>query len=310
VHRLLEDFDSIVHFDRPIGGETIGQALEGLLSRARNESGLVWGTSGIASNIATMQRECMHYFYRPHLHPGLDEKVQLVHKLQFHLLPVFCPTDAPVHLATVLESFSQLSGDLLGWRFLPDGSFLFWILDISGHGLKAGLLCAVLKSIIDRLEDVTTLEGFVRELNDRFMDALREPDELYYATGVFMRVPGNGTLEYISAAHPQVFLKQPDGRIDELASTAIPLGLYTGKEFECRRLPLEARSMLLLYTDGVTEAENPEGEQFGIGRVKKVLEVGYQYPEEVATALYKSLWRFQAIEHINDDVTFLTAKVK
>ena len=156
MHRLLEDFDSIVKFDLPLNGISLGAALERLLQSAELEHRVAWGESGIASTINEVQRDCMHFFYRPHMYPDMETKLELAHQLQFSMLPRTCPRHAPAQLATVLESFCQLSGDLLGWRFLPDGSFLFWILDISGHGLKAGLIGAVLKTIIDYLPHIDT----------------------------------------------------------------------------------------------------------------------------------------------------------
>jgi len=309
MQRLLDDFSNLVDFSLRCGNRTLGDALADLLDQAHADPSVAWQASDIASSISALQRECMHFFYRPHLNDGMDEKLQLAHKLQFNLLPSYCPQRAPVGLATVLESYSHLSGDLLGWRFLADDSFLLWILDISGHGLKAGLLSAVLKTIIDQIVEFEDLESFAARLNTLFVRALKEKDELYYATGVFMRVH-RGSLEYISAAHPQVFLRNENGAIEELHSTAIPIGLYPERSFAMKRMPVTPGAMILMYTDGVSEAENTKGEQFGIDRVRKTLEFGYQYTEEAAPGLYRSLSRFQSFDTIGDDVTFLVAKVK
>jgi phosphoserine phosphatase RsbU/P len=310
MHTLLDDFDRIVDFNYPCGSATMGDALSALLDKANAESSVAWETSGIDISISSLQKECMHFYYRPHLYPEMDEKLKLAHKLQFNLLPTYCPQNAPVQLSTVLESYEQISGDLLGWRFLPDDSFLFYILDISGHGLKAGLLCAVLKTIIDNLDDVSTLEEFVSALNKHFFLSLKEKDELYYATGVFMRIDSNSKLEYISAAHPQVFQRGKNGQLRELHSTAIPIGLYPDRAFASETIEVSHGNMILLYTDGVTEAENPEGDVFGLERVRKIISFAYEYPEEITTALYKSLSRFQSFDALNDDVTFLSARVK
>lgn len=307
---LLEDFESFIDLDYCVNGKPLGDSITRLLDDVQSEIKPVWGISGIASEISTMQKECMHFFYRPHLYPEMDKKLELAHKLQYHLLPTSCPQIAPVHLSTVLESYCQLSGDLLGWRFCADDSFLFWILDISGHGLKAGLLCAVLKTIIDQIETDGGVEDFVYRLNALFMDALTMKDELFYATGVFINVKNDGSAEHISAAHPQVFLRKRGEGIRELASTGIPIGLYEKRTFDAAPLSIRNGDMFLLYTDGVTEAENQKNELFGYDRVKKILTYAYEYPEEVTTALYKSLSKFQAMEYLSDDVTFLAAKVK
>jgi sigma-B regulation protein RsbU (phosphoserine phosphatase) len=100
-----------------------------------------------------------------------------------------------------------------------------------------------------------------------------------------------------------------DGSLEELQSHGLPLALFPGRPYTSSRLELQPGDLLFLYTDGVTEANNPEGAEFGMPRLKQFLasQVGRE-PAEIEAALLKELEEHAAGESFADDRTLVMVR--
>jgi serine phosphatase RsbU (regulator of sigma subunit) len=238
----------------------------------------------------------------------MDEDLRRAHHLQFQLLPRSLPDEAPVRVAAVLESFCHLSGDLFGWEMLRSGSFLLWIADVAGHGVRSGLCAAVLKILIDNAKERDQVGRLVTEIDRALLSCRLDDLDGLFATGFFMAIEPNGAASYCSAGHPPVFLRRRGGSLVALESLATPVGLLPGGSFESRDLALESGDGLLMYSDGLTETKNRRGEEFGVDRVRRLFQESFQAPEEMTASIYHRIATSQDLPRLEDDVTFLVAK--
>jgi len=118
--------------------------------------------------------------------------------------------------------------------------------------------------------------------------------------------PASGEVEYTNAGHNQGLVVRKDGTVEELPSHGLPLALFPGRTYGSSKFKLEPDDFLCLYTDGVTEAANADGVEFGIERLKTFLvtQTGREL-EDVDTSLAQVLEEHAQGEHFADDRTLL-----
>jgi len=306
--RLLTDFEELFDLDYRIRGTRVGDLVEQAVVDLDEHPRPDWGTPGAATEIASENGRFVKFYYVPHLFPGMELKLRLAHKLQFHLLPRSVPPDAPVSVAAVLESYCHLSGDLFGWEMLADGRFLIWIVDLSGHGVQAGLASAMLKVIIDNLRERGRVSSLVAELNAALSRCARS-DSLF-ATGFFLVVGRDGSASFTSAGHPAVLVRDPDGNLRELRSNSGPVGIFPEQRYVAEETRFSEGETLLFYTDGLLEASDDQEREFGTERIRGVLlQDRDNEPEAITSALYKAVAAHQDMAKLDDDITFLAARI-
>jgi hypothetical protein len=138
VDDLLHQLSGSFLLDEPIAGNRLGDLLAETIRDAGRRPLPDLGQAGDRHTVRQDVEEPLTFLYRPHLFPDMDETLRLGHAVQFHLLPRGLPPDTPVDAAAVLESYCLLSGDLFGWRGEGNGTLTLWLIDVSGHGVRAG----------------------------------------------------------------------------------------------------------------------------------------------------------------------------
>src|SRR5262249_21176872 len=118
-----------------------------------------------------------------------------------------------------------------------------------------------------------------------------------------------GEIEYTNAGHNPGLLLRADASIEELGSHGLPLALFPGKPYGSSKLRLSEGDLLCLYTDGVTEANDPEGNEFGMPRLKEFLTKQVKRtPTDVEAALARALEEHAAGEPFADDRTLVMVR--
>ncbi len=157
---------------------------------------------------------------------------------------------------------SEMGGDLIDVVERPAYTDAV-LADVSGHGVRAGVVMAMLKAALRvGLEGTEEATATLARLND-VLD--RTTSSEMYATLALMRLHHEGpSLEYVSAGHHPVLLRRAaDGSLERLAERHLPIGLFPGQRYETRRVPLAPGDLLAVYTDGLNEVENAAGEDLG-----------------------------------------------
>lgn len=205
----------------------------------------------------------------------------------------------------------RVSGDLFGSWVLEDGAFCAAVADVSGKGMGPGLLMVTFQAYMDAWADWSALPPV---LMDRLSRALaRHTEANRYITAFLVHVdPESGRLRYASAGHLPGLLRRGDGRVEVLQGEGLPLAMLPGQvPYQGGETGLEPGDVLLLYTDGLTEAESPEGEEYGMERLQELLgEIGGLPLPALKDALVSALSAHGRGAAAKDDQTFLLLRRK
>lgn len=205
-------------------------------------------------------------------------------------------TRGPVRVEYRYEPMHQIGGDFLFVRPLsfppsaPAGPVLVVLIDVTGHGIAAALAVNRFHAELERLN----AQGKVAEplevilaLN-AFTHAVFAESAMF-ASAVALRVEpgGNPVVRWASAGHPPAFLRQPDGRVQRLDSTATVLGVLAPEDYDCTEesAPLQSGSTVIAYTDGASETTNAKGEMFGLKRLEAMIGTGTPRGTPISDAL-------------------------
>jgi sigma-B regulation protein RsbU (phosphoserine phosphatase) len=182
------------------------------------------------------------------------------------------------------------------------------ISDVSGKGLAASLLTACLEALA---AEPIELGLPPEEICDRVCRRLyqRTSSERFATAFLAVLEPRSGRLRYANAGHNPALLVHATGEVERLAATGLPLGLLPAVSYTAREVHLAPGDLLLLYTDGIVEATNPEDEEYGLDRL---IAACLRYPggslKDLAHALEADLEAFVRGVPFADDRTLVLAR--
>ncbi len=192
-----------------------------------------------------------------------ERELELAATIQRQLLPASIPAPPGFDIAAKSEPSRRVGGDVYDVIATPKGLFLM-LGDVAGKGVPAALMAASLQAAVRLLvQSSPTLEDLVRKLH---LHVLNSTPESKFAT-VFLAFLGNGgELEWVSAGHNPVLLIGPSGECAQLCAIGPPLGLLPDVTYPSTRSEMLPGSVLLAYTDGLSEAPAPgeDGSDFGL----------------------------------------------
>ena len=192
-----------------------------------------------------------------------EREMELAATIQRQLLPASIPTPPGFDIAAKSEPSRRVGGDVYDVIATPKGLFLM-LGDVAGKGVPAALMAASLQAAVRLLVQSTpTLEELVRRLHLHVLDSTPESK---FATVFLAFLRSGGELEWVSAGHNPVLLIDPSGACSQLRAIGPPLGLLRDVKYPSSRAELSPGSVLLAYTDGLSEAPAPgeDGADFGI----------------------------------------------
>ena len=235
-------------------------------------------------------------------------ELEIAKEVQLRLFPQTLPSAGTLEYAGACIQARQVGGDYYDFLSLGQGRLGLVLGDISGKGIAAALLMANLQANL-RTQYALALEGpegFLRSVNDLFYTNTAQN---VYAS-LFFGVYHDQTrrLLYANCGHLSPLLFRRDGSLDRLESTCTVLGLF--KDWECctAECRLETGDLLALYTDGITEAFNAGGEEYGEGRLIEALRRYRELPPQaLLDSIVDEVRRFNAHEQ-HDDITLIVAR--
>lgn len=205
------------------------------------------------------------------LNEKLDGKLHEVARVQQSILPKIKPSHHALSLATSYRPSEHAGGDYYDFREFDDGSFGIAVADVSGHGPAAAVVMAMFRTAmsIDRNLNGST-EAITTVINRYLWDGL---DDGTFVTAFFLRIyPESGKAYYANAGHWPALVRRSDGTVDRLDEDASPpIGVLPELETAGGKAELLPGDMVLLYTDGIVEAFNPQDQQFGESRLIDVM---------------------------------------
>jgi len=208
----------------------------------------------------------------------------------------------------VTRPANTVGGDFYDVLPLADGRVIITLGDVAGKGSPAALLMALLLAVLRTLVD-EELEAcaLVARLNTQI--CRHSPGSRFIPLFYAIYTPGTGSLTYVNAGQNPPILRRADGSIEKLGGTGIALGMFEGSTYEAVETNVRSGDILVLYSDGVTEAENPAGQPFEEGGLERVVAAhGLETPAELAPAILKAVEAHARDSRFNDDLTVLILK--
>ena len=234
----------------------------------------------------------------------LENELALAHETQESLLPHGLPTVEHLRIQAFSKPTRYVGGDFYDFLHTASGEFVSVLVDVSGKGVAASLLSSMMLGCIHALfRTGATLAEAVDQLN-RFMC---ERSSGRFATMFICTLNEKGHGEFISAGHNPAYVFRPvTGGVDELASNNIIVGAFDTAQYEATTLKLDKGDVLVVYSDGLTEAEKPDGEMLGEEAVKQVIlaEAGAG-AGHLEQKLLEAIQAFTQGQSQSDDITIM-----
>ncbi len=198
---------------------------------------------------------------------ALEDDLHLAARIQAGLLPQRDLSAAGWRISYHYEAAGQVSGDYCD--LMVQGKGLYFIVgDVSGKGVAAAMLMANLHAMFRVLIPMgLPLEELVERAN-RFFCESTLPSQ--YATLIVGKADDFGNVEICNGGHPAPFHVHTNG-VNTIPSATVPVGMFCDQKFSTTRISVVPGESLVIYTDGISEAEGPDGAQYGASALEKAL---------------------------------------
>jgi serine phosphatase RsbU (regulator of sigma subunit) len=239
------------------------------------------------------------------------QELALAGRVQANLLPEQSPPLPGWGLSATWRPARETSGDFYDFVVLPNGRLGLLIADVVDKGMGAALLMALSRTLI------RTYAPEYPGQPERLMDVVNRRIIADIHSGLFLTLfygildPATGDLTYCNAGHPPpyLFLPDPGGpppQVEALHRTGMPVGISEEAHWETAATRVPPGALLLLYTDGISEAQNPRGELFGESKIlEAVAATRSRSPREIQDALVANVFAFAGPASQVDDITLV-----
>ena len=241
-----------------------------------------------------------------------ERELQIAKSIQLSLLPTSLPEIPGISLAGICVPARQIGGDYYDILCNDTGSVDLVIADVSGHNVGAALIMAETRTFIQATaKTVRSVSTIMEELNEFFFEDLGRAE--LFITMFYLRYHiASGMLNYASAGHnPPLVWRFGTEACERLDAEGLILGIKQNVVFEERQVHLGPGDILLLYTDGVTEAETPDGAFFGEDRLCSLLrEYRTLPPKQIVADILDQVRLFTGQHSFNDDISLVIMKIE
>ena len=240
-----------------------------------------------------------------------EREMQIAKDIQMGLLPASLPIMEEIQVAGLCVPAHQVGGDYYDFIMRDDGRCDVVIADVSGHNIGSALIMAETRTFIhSRVYGIENPSAMLHALNDYFLKDLDRSD--LFVTMFYLQYNlASRQLIYSNAGHnPPLLWRNQRQQIEPLDAEGLIFGVHKDVNFEQHSTQLEPGDILLLYTDGIIEAEDSHQNLFGQERLQKLLsEEEQSTPQELIDQILTQIRLFSGYRHFNDDVTLLAMKI-
>jgi phosphoserine phosphatase RsbU/P len=239
---------------------------------------------------------------------SLKGELEVAREIQLAMLPRGTYSSGDVEIFGTTRPANTVGGDFYDVLPQPDGKVIVAVGDVAGKGSPAALLMAlllaVLRTLVDERLDPAAL---VERLNAQI--ARHTPASRFITFFFGLYDPATGDLTYVNAGQNPPMIRRHDGRYGRLTATGVALGMFEGSTFAAERTNILPGELLVLYSDGITEAENPVGQPFEETGLEQVVNAyANEPPAQLAANVLAAVERHSARPKFIDDLTILLLK--
>jgi serine phosphatase RsbU (regulator of sigma subunit) len=241
---------------------------------------------------------------------SLKNDLEVAREIQSAMLPQATYADPCLEAFGLTRPANTVGGDFYDILPRPDGSLVVAVGDVAGKGSPAALLMALLLAIFRTLLDEGLRgAGLASRLNAQV--SRHAPASRFITLFLISCDPCTGRLVYVNAGHLPAILRRASGEVERLTAGDIALGMFEDSEYQAHEAWLNPGDVVVLYSDGVTEAENHRGQPFEESGLTQVIH-GYAEasPRDLAYAVLRLVEGHAQETTLADDVTLLVLKRK
>ena len=252
---------------------------------------------GIALENSRLHREALEK-------QAMERDLELAATIQRDILPKSIPTIDGIEIAALSRPARQVGGDYHAF-FERENGVTMLVADVSGKSMPAALLVSALHAVVQLLiREGRELGEVATELNRHIH---RWSAENKFITFIMVSVDRDAeTLAYVNAGHNPGYVLSGD-RLETLKSQGLPIGMLAKSKYMAQTRPFPTGSIAVLYSDGITEAENEAGEEFGTDRLEEIVRTCC-HPTEMRDRIAAAVDSFVGGESQKDDQTLVLAR--
>ena len=233
----------------------------------------------------------------------LEQELHIARLIQQTLLPKSLPGLPGYEVAAYYQPARQVGGDFYDFLRLPDGQLGLIVGDVSGKGVPAALVMAITRTMLQAAYRLGSPGEILEQVNNTLYRDI--PPNMYVTCLAALLDSKTGQLQYANAGHDLPYLRHADG-VSKLRATGMPLGLMPDMNYEQKEITLRPGDSVLLYSDGLVEAHDPQREMFGFPRMQGFVGA-HPGGATLIDTLLAELERFTGEEwEQEDDITLVT----
>lgn len=238
----------------------------------------------------------------------MERELEVAIEIQQRFQPSAPPKIAGYEFIGISFACYEIGGDYYDFIPLSNGNMLVALGDVSGKGTAAALLMSSLHAAL-HAQVVTKIElpEMISAVNNYMAETT--PSNRFITLFTTELDTETGSLKFINAGHNPPLIVRADGSVEQLASGGFPLGIIPNADYEVGNAALNPGESLIIYSDGVTEAENADGEEFGIEKLSEVLTQNHHRSASgMRDRIELSLSSFTHSAPAGDDITLVIVK--
>jgi len=238
----------------------------------------------------------------------LEGQLEVARQVQLELLPANDPVLEGFDISAYNFPSEEVSGDYYDWVRVSEDQIGLVIADVSGKGIPAALLMVFLRASLRAATHIGySTHVSMSKVNYLLWESIERNQFVTSFYGLLDST--NRTLTYTNAGHNYPLLMDKEGQARFIDSGGVPLGMFRDTRYHGHYLTLEPGELLLLYTDGVTEATNATDEEYGTGRLVQALRNGRHLPaRDLIAFIHDDMVAWTGGLGATDDMTFFVVK--
>jgi serine phosphatase RsbU (regulator of sigma subunit) len=236
---------------------------------------------------------------------SLKGELEVAREIQLAMLPSGTLTTGDIEICGVTRPANTVGGDFYDVLPRPDGRVIVTLGDVAGKGSPAALLMALLLAVLRTLvEENLDPPELMRRLNLQI--CRHSPGSRFITLFYGVYTLSTGHMAYVNAGQTPPLLRRRDGRFERLEGTGVALGMFEGSTYGAAETLLLPGDTLVLYSDGITEAEDPAGRPFEDTGLEEVIQTYSAFPAaEMGAETLKAVERHARDFRFSDDLTIL-----
>ena len=239
----------------------------------------------------------------------MEQELNVGRDIQKSMLPEFVPDSNHFELCASMDAAREVGGDFYDYFMLNDEELWFCVADVSGKGVPSALFMAMTKILLkSRTQDDRTTSKVMTRVNSILAED--NPECMFVTVFLGVLKVDSGTVTYTNAGHNLPLIKRANGDVEAVPDLHGPiLGVQQGREYGESSVELGAEDVLLVYTDGVTEAMDAEEQLYSDSRLQNVLQSMEQATaESMLKAVLTSVDEFALGAEQADDITMIALR--